>query len=75
VPVAAEGVTVAVKVTVEPYVDGLAEDETVTEVLDFPKARPVKTIKLRTRTSRGRSIRIMDPDLYLQSSLFRSRAA
>lgn len=64
VPVAAEGVTAAVRVTVEPYVDGLAEDETVTEVLVFPKTAPVKAIKLRIR--RGRLIRIKGLDLYLR---------
>jgi hypothetical protein len=33
VPVAADGVTVAVKVTEEPYVDGFAEEASVTEVV------------------------------------------
>jgi len=41
VPVAADGDTVAVKVTDELYVDGLDEDESVVVVFVFAKARLV----------------------------------
>ena len=34
-PVAVDGVTFAVKVTEEPYVDGFKEEATVTVVFDF----------------------------------------
>lgn len=45
VPVAAEGVTVAVKVTDEPYVEGFAEDESAVEVFVFAEATELKTMQ------------------------------
>jgi len=42
VPVAADGVTVAVKVTDEPNADGFAEEETLVDVFVFANARPAR---------------------------------
>jgi hypothetical protein len=50
VPVAADGVTVAVNVTEFPYVDGFEEDVSVTEEEDFPNTIPVKAMQTRMRT-------------------------
>lgn len=50
VPVAAEGVTVPVKVTNEPYVEGLTEEDTEVEVFVFANARPLKTAQRRLKT-------------------------
>jgi hypothetical protein len=45
VPVAAEGVTVAVNMTDEPKVEGFAEDERAVEVFVFAEATELKTIQ------------------------------
>ena len=50
VPVAANGVTVAVKVTELPYVEGFDEEVSVTEEEDFPNTIPVKAMQPRMRT-------------------------
>jgi hypothetical protein len=48
VPVAVEGVTVAVNVTALPKVDGFNEDVSATEEFDFPYAIPVRAMQDRT---------------------------
>jgi hypothetical protein len=52
VPVAADGVTVAVKVTEEPYVDGFEEEATVVEVEVFAKTTPAKKTQLTSAKAR-----------------------
>jgi hypothetical protein len=49
VPVAVDGVTVAVKMTGLPYADGLADDETVVVVVDRPTLK-VPVAKLDRKT-------------------------
>ena len=49
VPVAADGATVAVNVTEEPYVDGFAEEDSAVDVLVFAKVSPLKVTKIRMR--------------------------
>jgi hypothetical protein len=51
VPVAVEGVTVAVNFTEAPKVEGLRDEATVTEELDFPKTNPVKEVRTDKRTT------------------------
>lgn len=61
VPVAAEGVTVAVRVTEFPYVDGFDEDATVTEEDDFPNAIPTTDIQQRAKHRKRNAVRtVMD---------------
>jgi hypothetical protein len=55
VPVAAEGVTAAVKVTEFPYVEGFNEELRDTEVLVLPNIIPVNATHPRT-TARARNI-------------------
>ena len=61
VPVAANGVTVAVKVTELPYVEGFDEEVSVTEEEDFPNATPMKAMqpRMRTRTRDIARIRLL----------------
>lgn len=47
VPVAADGVTVAVNVTDEPYVDGFADEDSTVEVFVFANAWPTKVKQMR----------------------------
>ena len=56
VPVAAEGVTVAVNVTDEPKVDGFADEERVVVVFVFANAGQIKT----EQTSISAAIRTFD---------------
>jgi len=58
VPVAAEGVTVAVKVTELPYVDGFNEEVSVTEEEDLPYIIPVKATQPRKTTTTRNTVRI-----------------
>jgi hypothetical protein len=51
VPVAANGVTVAVNVTDEPYVDGFADEDNVVEVFVFANASPPRTRQPRMRAT------------------------
>jgi len=69
VPVAAEGVTVAVNVTELPYVDGFDEDETVTEEEDFAYTIPVKARQPRTRIRIRNIARITTRSLVILKSV------
>lgn len=58
VPVAADGVTVAVKVTEEPYVDGFADDARVVVVEVFATAPTVIKTQLRATVTARYTVRI-----------------
>ena len=58
VPDAAVGVTVAVKVTDELYVEGLAEEASVVEELVFPNAIPVRVTHRIKITAHWKKVRI-----------------
>lgn len=60
VPVAVDGVTVAVNVTEPPYVDGFDEDVSATEEEDFANIIPVnaKLARMRIRTRDVARVRI-----------------
>lgn len=58
VPVAADGETVAVNFTDEPYVEGFSEDASVVVVLVFAEASPLRVAQRRMRPVHRGLIRI-----------------
>ena len=59
VPVAVEGVTVAVNLTEAPKVEGLRDDATTTEEFDFAKTNPVKDIQTERRKATRSVVRMV----------------
>lgn len=68
VPVAAEGVTVAVKVTDEPYVEGFADEDTAVDVFVFANALEKNNEQMRASTM-TRILDTLTPPMICQGEL------